>query len=115
MAPVACCPLATFGQPLSGIFADSFQHREAGPATRRASRNEQLMIDKRGDRAEDGRLLTEIRDGFGGFERTSSHKDGEAAKQHLLIHGKKIVAPRDGIGHRLMSFWKVSRTTGQQR
>ena len=53
-------------------------------------------------------------DGFRRLQREAAGEDGEAAEEGLLLRGEEVVAPGDGVAHRLVAGGLVARAAGEQ-
>ena len=54
-------------------------------------------------------------DGLRGLQREAADEDREPAEEALLLGCQQVVAPGDGIAHRLLPRRQVARASGQQR
>ena len=48
-----------------------------------------------------------IDDRLGGFERAAAREDRQSPKERLLVRGEQIVAPGNGVTHRLLACRRV--------
>ena len=54
-------------------------------------------------------------DSRGRLQREAADKDGQPAEEDLLLRGEQVVAPGDGVAHRLLAGRQVAPAAGQQR
>ena len=74
------------------------------------------MSSERHDAIQDVELIIRLAAyGLRRLEGEAAHEDSQAPEEPLLSRGKEIVAPGDGIAHRLLSRWEIPAATGQER
>ena len=56
-----------------------------------------------------------VADRGGGREREAADEDGQAVEERLLVRVEQVVAPGDGVAHRLQAGRLIARPAGQQR
>ncbi len=134
--PAALVHLAVFGQPLQTELAHRLQHPVARLHPRSILTPNEALIHEGSETFQDGcggvgesrsrggwrvvcvsppRHLDFPTHGLRPFQGEAADKDGEPAKQGLLLCGEQIVAPGDGIAHRPLPGRRVQSATGQQR
>ena len=82
-------------QLLEGEFADGLQHAIARPHSGDIP-NDETLLDQRGEGVEDIGHTAEGANHLRRLQCPSSGKDGEAAKQGLLIRVEQVVTPGNG-------------------
>src|SRR3712207_649395 len=126
-------------QSLQSELADRLQHPEANASQptvrRRLLPLKQTAVDEKGDTVENvrgnrrqgtgnGRRPSSCSlfpvpgspaDGFRRVEGEAAGEDREAAEQRLLVGREEVVAPGDGVAHRLEARRHVTRAAGKQR
>jgi hypothetical protein len=92
-------------EPLGGVFADRFEHREACSVAA-----EQVFLDKRLEAVEVG-----IADVLRGFEGATTGEHREAREESLLAGREQVMAPGDRRFERALAFRRVAGAAPQQR
>ena len=99
-------------QPVQGIVPNQLQHTKACCLGGRYLRLDEAGIDQSREREDRlfGRPLS-----LGEAYRLcclqcpASHKDAQGTKTALLVFREQLITPGDGVLHRLLACWQVSR------
>ena len=107
--------LATGFQLLQPILAHRLQHAEARLALDSLLLAQQTLVDQRGHAGEDIERPIRTRHRLRRLDRAAAGKDRQPAEEDLLLRGEQIVAPGDGIAHRLLACRQGAGAARQER
>ena len=97
------------GQSLQGEFPHRLQHQVARFAAWTVLLPQQALLHQRRHAVQDvDRQVVPAGDRLGRLQREATDKDGEPAKETLVLRGQQVVAPGDGVAHRLLPGGQVA-------
>src|SRR5579864_2074524 len=116
MSSTSCRLFAAGCETFESVFANRFQHGEAGVGTGPLRMLNQVLIDQRRKPVEqiDAKIAAGITNGFGGFHGASTNEYGKAPEKLLFRNIQQAVAPINGIAECLLPCRQVERSAGQQ-
>ncbi len=95
-------------EPLARELADRLEHPEALFAEEADAPADEALVQQRSERFE-----VCVADGLGGFERATAAKDGQPAKEALLVLVEQIVGPRNRRAQGRVALVGVTRALEQ--